>query len=448
MKHYQLQSIIHHFKQYDFITRARRVEDNTIEINFNRAKESYFFNMTRGHSFIYLAPSLRPPQSYQAPFDNLLFSLVSSAKIVDVTLVNNDRVIRFSLAPKSNYKDKMIYLQFEFTGKNTNAILIDSQEYVLEALRHIDSDSSFRIVRPQVQLEAIPPREARVSSEKLEDVETFLKEKYQSHLSQKINAIKKQKNVEFDKKITKLQKEIDKLPSIEALEDEHQKYSNYANIILANLYQIKPYDKKLEAYDFEENPITITLPKNIKVNRMSEYYFNRAKRSKNRAKNIHIEKENLGSKLAFYQNIKNAIETSNDINQLELIAPKRAKAKKKKAKIKECELFWIDDYKVLIGRNSNENQKLLQLAKANDLWMHIRDMPSSHLVIKTDKQNLPQHVIEAAAKLCVDFSTKSYGDFDVDYTKRKFVKVQEGSNVLYNKYDTIRVTKEGVEIRE
>ncbi|MBN2824589.1 MAG: DUF814 domain-containing protein, partial [Campylobacterales bacterium] len=201
-------------------------------------------------------------------------------------------------------------------------------------------------------------------------------------------------------------------------------------------------------YDFEGKPITLALPKDVVKNRMSEYNFNKAKRAKNRAKNIHIEKDNLTSKLNFYTNMKQSIQNCRDINDLELIVPKRSSSKKKKAKIKECELFWIDDYKVLIGRNSNENQKLLQLAKANDLWMHIRDMPSSHLIIKTDKQNLPDHVIQAAAKLCVDFSTSSYGDFDVDYTKRKFVKVQEGSNVLYNKYDTVRVTKEGLEIRE
>lgn len=448
MKHHQLSAIVEHLKEYDFITKARRIEDNTIELNFNRGKSSYFFNMTRGHSFIYLAPSLRPPQSYQAPFDNLLFSLVSSAKVLDIGLLNNDRVIRFSLAPKSNYKDKIIYLQFEFTGKNTNAILIDSEEYVLEALRHIDSDSSFRVVRPNTKLEAIPMRESKPSEQSLDDVESFLQANYQHYIDQKINAIKKQKVVEFDKKIAKLQREIDKLPDEEALEAEYQKFNNYANIILANLYQIKPYNKELQTFDFEGKAITIALPKDIKVNRMSEYYFNKAKRAKNRAKNIYIEKDNLTSKLNFYANMKQSIEDSQDINELELLAPKRAKSKKKKAKIKECELFWIDDYKVLIGRNSNENQKLLQLAKANDLWMHIRDMPSSHLVIKTDKQNLPQHVIQAAAKLCVDFSTKSYGDFDVDYTKRKFVKVQEGSNVLYNKYDTIRVTKEGVEIRQ
>lgn len=79
--------------------------------------------------------------------------------------------------------------------------------------------------------------------------------------------------------------------------------------------------------------------------------------------------------------------------------------------------------------------------------MHIRDIPSSHVIIRTDKQNLPESVVHAAAKLCVDFSVKNPGDYEVDFTKRKFVKAQEGSNVFYTHYDTIRVTKEGVEIR-
>jgi predicted ribosome quality control (RQC) complex YloA/Tae2 family protein len=121
-----------------------------------------------------------------------------------------------------------------------------------------------------------------------------------------------------------------------------------------------------------------------------------------------------------------AIEQAKDSQELELLVPKRAKSQRKKEKIKECELFWIDDHKVLIGRNSKENQSLLKLAKSNDLWMHIRDIPSSHLIIKTDKQNLPDSVIEKAAKLCVDFSLTQAGDYEVDYCKRRFVKFKKG----------------------
>jgi predicted ribosome quality control (RQC) complex YloA/Tae2 family protein len=181
---------------------------------------------------------------------------------------------------------------------------------------------------------------------------------------------------------------------------------------------------------------------------MSEYFFNQAKRAKAKSKNVHIEEENLRTKRDFYANMYHAIEQAKDSQELELLVPKKGKSQRKKEKIKECELFWIDDYKVLIGRNSKENQALLKMAKSNDLWMHIKGIPSSHLIIKTDKQNLPDAVIEKAAKLCVDFSLKQAGDYNVDYTKRKFVKIQEGSNVEYDKYKTLRIRKEGIEIRE
>jgi predicted ribosome quality control (RQC) complex YloA/Tae2 family protein len=163
---------------------------------------------------------------------------------------------------------------------------------------------------------------------------------------------------------------------------------------------------------------------------------------------VHIEKENLESKKAFYDNIYYALEQAKEPYELELLVPKKAKSLRKKEKLREGELFWIEDYKVMVGRNSNENQKLLSLAKGNDIWMHTREIPGSHVIIRTDKQNLPDSVIEAAAKLCVDFSVKSPGDYLVDYTKRKFVKVQEGSNVEYDKYQTVAVRKDGVEIRE
>ncbi|DAB39796.1 MAG TPA: hypothetical protein CFH81_06080 [Sulfurovum sp. UBA12169] len=447
MKLYELKAIAKRLNDFAFISRARRIEDNTIELTFDK-NESYFFNLTRGHSFIYKAPSQRPLQGYTAPFDTLLHTLFSGSKIVHIEVSNHDRILRISIAPKSSYKDRTIYLQMEFTGKNTNAILLDNNEVIIEALRHIDSDSSFRVVRPGIQLLAIPPHKQQEETEKeMPDIDACLEEKYRQIQAKRLLELKKQKCSLIAKKSEKLARLLAQLPDQAKLEEEEKRYKTYANLILANLYQIKPYDTLLKTCDFEGNEVTIELPQNIKVNRMSDYFFNLAKRTRNKAVNIHIEKENLESKKTFYDNIYYALEQAKEPYELELLVPKRAKAQRKKEKLKEGELFWIEGYKVFVGRNSNENQKLLAIAKANDVWMHIRDLPSSHVIIRTDKQNLPQSVIEAAAKLCVDFSVKNPGDYAVDYTKRKFVKIQEGSSVLYNQYQTIRVTKEGVEIR-
>lgn len=451
MKLYELKAIAKRLNDFTFISRARRVEDNTLEIMFDKS-ESYFFNMVRGHSIVYKAPSQRPLQGYNAPFDTLLHSLLSGSKLLRVDVPNNDRLLRFTIAPKSSYKDQIIYLQLEFTGKNTNAILIDDNEVIIEALRHIDSDSSFRVIRPGMELLAIPPRELvgadSISAQNIKNIDTHLEQRFKEIQNKKLQEMKKQKLSVTKKKSEKLAKLLKKLPNEASLAEEEKIYKNYANLILANLYQIKPYDSKLKTFDFEGNEVSIKLPKDVKVNRMSDYYFNLSKRAKSKARNVHIEKENLESKKAFYDNITYALEQAKAPYELELLVPKKAKSLRKKEKLREGELFWIEDYKVMVGRNSNENQKLLSLAKGNDIWMHTREIPGSHVIIRTDKQNLPDSVLQAAAKLCVDFSTDQPGNYLVDYTKRKFVKIQEGSSVEYDKYQTLSVLKEGIEIRE
>ncbi len=460
MKLYELKAIAERLSDFSYLSRARRIEDNTLELVFDKS-DSYFFNMTRGHSFIYKAPSQRPLQGYNAPFDTLLHSLLSGSRLLKVEVPNGDRMLRFTIAPKSSYKDKIICLQLEFTGKNTNAILLDENEVIIEALRHIDAESSFRVVRPGVELLPIPRRvlspdntldnknnqEGAVRAQHPTDTDAVLEERYHVMQQKRLEEMKKQKLSSVSKKIKKLSQLLAKLPDEKKLAEEEKKQKAYGNLILANLYQIKPYDTKLKTYDFEGKEITIPLPKNIKVNRMSDYFFNLSKRAKSKAKNIHIEKENLESKKAFYENIHYALEQAREPYELELLVPRRGKSQRKKEKLKEGELFWIEDYKVMVGRNSKENQALLRKAKANDIWMHTREIPGSHVIIRTDKQNLPDSVLQAAAKLCVDFSTDQPGNYLVDYTKRKFVKVQEGSHVEYDKYQTVAVLKEGVEIR-
>jgi predicted ribosome quality control (RQC) complex YloA/Tae2 family protein len=468
MKLAHLKALAERLGTFDYITRARRTEDNVIELTFKTPKpqhqplntnhttpntqDAYFFDMTRGHSLVFKAPSYRPLQGYNAPFDTLLHSLVSSAKILAVSVPDDDRILRLKLAPKSSYKDRTVTLQFEFTGKNTNALLLDENNVIIEALRHIDAERSFRVIRPGVEILPLPPR-AHIESPEADaptaaTIDALLEENHRIRHARKLTQSKRSKAAAIRKQIAKFERLIDKLPDPETLLAQARTYRDTANIILANLHTIAPYDTQLNAYDFEGRPVTIPLPPDTPVGRMSEHYFTLAKRAEAKAANVHIEAENLRSKKRFYANILHAVEHARDTRELDLLVPKRAKAQRKKERLKEGELFWIEDFKVYVGRNSVENQHLLKIARANDLWMHVRGIPSSHVIIRTDKQTLPRSVLEAAAKLCVDFSIKQPGDYEVDYTKRKFVKIQEGSRVEYDKYHTIRVRKEGIEIRE
>ena len=84
-------------------------------------------------------------------------------------------------------------------------------------------------------------------------------------------------------------------------------YKKYADIAMANLYQIKPYQEKLETYDFEGNKIIIPLPNLKNMNEIGNYYYNFAKKAKRKAQNLHIQKQHLNSQLEFLENYKRDI---------------------------------------------------------------------------------------------------------------------------------------------
>ncbi len=445
VKYGELIALQKHLMQFDTIFKAKRIGDNTISLRFDKEFE-YCFVMTRGESMVYKAKQMPYSQNYNAPFDSLLESLVSYSKIMNISVAPNDRVLRLALQTKSSYKTQTVTLQFEFTGRHTNVILLDENEIIIEALRHIDTSKSFRVIRPGVELLGLPPRKQNMTLNG-EDIEKILENNYQAIQTQALKSIKKNLAASTQKKYNKLHKLLSSLSSETALQEECKKYNLYGSIVLANLNDIKAYDLELKTTDFEGNPISINLPKHIQTNRTGDYFFTMAKKAKNKAVHVHIERENLESKVSFYKTLLDLINNATTTEQLAPFMPQKSGQKKEKNKTDDTQIFWIEGYKVFIGRNKKENKKLLSLAKANDIWMHIQNIPSSHVIIKTDKQSIPGSVIRNAAKLCVDFSTDKAGEYKVDFTKRKFVKPQEEANVFYTNYETIIITKEGVEIR-
>jgi predicted ribosome quality control (RQC) complex YloA/Tae2 family protein len=448
MTHAQLHAIARYLGRHRHIKKARRVEKNTLELNLG-GDESLFFEMTRGAPTVRLGPSRRPGQDFNAPFDTLLHQLLSQSRLLEAEVPEGERILRLTVQPRSHYKDRRVTLQLEFTGRHANAILLDEQGCVIEALRHIDADRSFRVVRPGVELLPLPPRPQNREEKPFDgEIESWLRENHRRILRERLESLRQQKRGQILKKRRAILESLERLPDEAELEAEAELHQKRANLILAHLHEIRPYDRELTVRDFDGTPVTIPLPEGVARNRLGEHYFHKARRARTKAKNVHIERENLEAKLRFYDNILQAIEEAKEPHDLELLVPRQGRARRRKEKLRDGELYWIEGYKVYVGRNARENQKLLEAARSNDLWMHTREIPGSHVLVRTDKQNLPESVLRSAAKLCVDFSTDRPGNYAVDYTRRKFVKIQEGSRVEYDKYKTIQVLKEGVEIRE
>lgn len=82
----------------------------------------------------------------------------------------------------------------------------------------------------------------------------------------------------------------------------------------------------------------------------------------------------------------------------------------------------IENFKVLIGRDSESNDYLTtKIADENDIWMHAKGVPGSHIVIKI-KENIPTlEIIKEVGKLAIK-NSKYKSEGIVVYCKAKFVK--------------------------
>ncbi len=99
--------------------------------------------------------------------------------------------------------------------------------------------------------------------------------------------------------------------------------------------------------------------------------------------------------------MQRAIDKCEDESEINILLPRQKKIKKGKKEQKSYESFFIEGFKVMLGKNEKGNIELLKEAKKRDIWFHIKDISSSHVIIRTDKTTIPQSVIDFAAKICV-----------------------------------------------
>jgi predicted ribosome quality control (RQC) complex YloA/Tae2 family protein len=100
----------------------------------------------------------------------------------------------------------------------------------------------------------------------------------------------------------------------------------------------------------------------------------------------------------------------------------------------------VDGHPIYVGRNAQENEELThRFAQGDDLWLHARGVPGSHVVVRLPKGiEPPIETLKDAATLAILYSDfKKSGKGDVIYTRKKWVKKAKGSAA-----GTVTVTQE------
>jgi predicted ribosome quality control (RQC) complex YloA/Tae2 family protein len=111
----------------------------------------------------------------------------------------------------------------------------------------------------------------------------------------------------------------------------------------------------------------------------------------------------------------------------------------KKPKFPDIKKYEYSGFIIYLGRDAKSNDYLtFNKADKEDIWLHVKGVPGSHVIIRVN-QNLPtDDVIRYAAELAKKNSkAKSENSVTVVYCQRKFVKKEPGMNDGQVKVDYI-----------
>lgn len=282
-------------------------------------------------------------------------------------------------------------------------------------------------------------------------------------VSQKTSDIKKLVNNFLDRTLRK------KAIQEKAIEESHDKeiFKMYGELLTAYSYAVPENAKTYTTTNYYAEPceeITIPLDETRSAIQNAQHYFklyNKAKRTvaAATAQLVHIEEDinYLNSVLISLD----LLETEEDINGLrdeltEMGYLKKRKASKKKLPKNPMPYMQFKSSSgmlIYVGKNNYQNDSLtMKFAKNQDLWLHIKDGPGSHVIVKSeDGGEVDDITLIDAAMLAAYYSKGKFSsNVSIAYTQCKNVKKIPNAKpgmVIYNNFNTIYVTPDEAYIK-
>ncbi len=216
--------------------------------------------------------------------------------------------------------------------------------------------------------------------------------------------------------------------------EKREKYRIYGELINTYGYGIEEGAKSFTALNYYTNEeITIPLDETLTARENSVKYFDRYNKLKRTAEATGKLIAEVSEEIAHLESIANALEIAlveADLSQIkeELIEygyiKRKAGTKKERFTSKPFHYISSDGYHIYVGKNNFQNDELsFKFATGGDWWFHAKDMPGSHVIVKTQGDELPDATFEEAAALAAHYSkAKDQEKVEVDYTLRKNLK--------------------------
>lgn len=252
------------------------------------------------------------------------------------------------------------------------------------------------------------------------------------------------------KKLTKLQQDL-----LEA--DDAERYRIAGELLFASLHSINKGDKQVELVNYyeESQPIEkIQLDPLLTPSENAQKYFKKYNKFKNSLAVIEEQMKLANEEITYIEGLLQQLQyaTLSDIDEIreELIAQgylrdRGPKGKKKKKNDRPTLHVYTssEGIELYVGKNNIQNEYVTnRVGKPNDTWLHTKDIPGSHVLIRSETYG--EDTLHEAAQLAAYFSqAKSSSSVPVDYTLIRHVRKPSGAKpgfVIYDNQKTLFVT--------
>ena len=237
--------------------------------------------------------------------------------------------------------------------------------------------------------------------------------------------------------------------------EEAERFRLYGELLTASLHLIPKGAQSFEAVNYYEESlpiIDIPLDPALSPSENAQRYFKKYNKAKNSLPLLREQIRRAEEEQAYLETLEYQLEnaTPQDLDEIreELIEQGRLKPKAtgrpaKRAVRRESapETFVSSEGATIwVGKNNRQNDDLTtRLAKPGDIWLHAKDMPGSHVVVRGGRFG-EQTLLEAAALAAYFSKGRHSGRVPVDYTDIRYVRKPNGAKpgfVVYDHHRTI-----------
>lgn len=236
----------------------------------------------------------------------------------------------------------------------------------------------------------------------------------------------------------------------------------YGELLTANLHQIQRGQQQITLpnyYDPDFAEVTIPLDPQFSGAENAQNYFKKYGKIKNSGKTARQYVTEYQLELDYLRSVVNNLELATSVEDLEEIRQelasegyvkvkevRKGKGKTTTEKAEQAPLTFtsVDGLTILVGKNNRQNDRLtLREARETDVWLHTKDIPGSHVIIRTAGDEVPDSTLEQAAQLAAWYSkAREAQKVPVDYTLRKHVHKPKGAKpgmVIYDSQKTLYI---------